>query len=278
MKCSFGHRKQANLSESIHQQLNMYAIAASAAGVGLLALAQPAEGKIVYTPTYQFVPPYCQFCSLDLDLNHDHIADFMFSHWSTMLVQGINVCAAASYCSEARGPNQILQVGDPGGGWAAALRAGEQISARKPFGPDLGMAFTVRQDSHCPSVGTNYAVCSLGPWKNVKGRYLGLKFVIQGKIHYGWARLNVGKGARPAVLTGFAYETIPGKAIIAGKTKGTDHLLTTSPTANPDDPGPGASLTNPIPDNLQPASLGMLALGSPGRSVRRRKEPALAGK
>jgi hypothetical protein len=37
----------SKLSEPVHYQLNMYAIAASAAGVSLLALTQPAEAKIV---------------------------------------------------------------------------------------------------------------------------------------------------------------------------------------------------------------------------------------
>ena len=46
-------RKTAKLSESIHQQLSMYALAASAAGVGMLA--QPAEAKIVYTPVHHVV-------------------------------------------------------------------------------------------------------------------------------------------------------------------------------------------------------------------------------
>jgi hypothetical protein len=50
MKHSSGPRKTANLSESVHQQLNMYGVAAGAAGVGMLALAQPSEAKIVYTP------------------------------------------------------------------------------------------------------------------------------------------------------------------------------------------------------------------------------------
>jgi len=45
----------------------------------------------------------------------------------------------------------------------------------------------------------------------------------QGKLHYGWARLNVtikNKGGVPEItglLTGYAYETIPNKPIIAGK-------------------------------------------------------------
>ncbi len=57
-----------------------------------------------------------------------------------------------------------------------------------------------------------------GPWLNVKNRYLGLKFIIKGKDHFGWARLTT--TGRIALLTGYAYETIPNKPIIAGKTKG----------------------------------------------------------
>jgi hypothetical protein len=44
-------RAPSKLSDSVHHQLNMYALAASAAGVGILALAQTAEAKIIYTPT-----------------------------------------------------------------------------------------------------------------------------------------------------------------------------------------------------------------------------------
>jgi hypothetical protein len=73
MKRLSGPRKTSNLSQSIHQQLNMYAIAAGAAGVGLLALAQPAQAKIVYTAANTKLPINAPFY---LDLNHDGIKDF----------------------------------------------------------------------------------------------------------------------------------------------------------------------------------------------------------
>jgi hypothetical protein len=48
--------------------------------------------------------------------------------------------------------------------------------------------------------------------------------LIEGKVHYGWARLSTPKdwdrNQRWATLTGYAYETIPNKPIITGKTKG----------------------------------------------------------
>jgi hypothetical protein len=66
-----------------------------------------------------------------------------------------------------------------------------------------------------------------GQWANggkgVRDRYLGLRFIIKGQVHYGWVRLNVSfkNGEFSGLLTGYAYETIPNKAIATGKTKGT---------------------------------------------------------
>ena len=64
----------------------------------------------------------------------------------------------------------------------------------------------------------------VGPWLHVKQAYLGLKFVIKGKKHFGWARvkLSISGQSITAILTGYAYETIPGKPIITGATKGTE--------------------------------------------------------
>jgi len=55
---------------------------------------------------------------------------------------------------------------------------------------------------------------------NVSNRYLGLEFKIHGKIRYGWARLSVTGSFEQfkATLTGYAYETVPNKIIVAGRT------------------------------------------------------------
>ena len=70
---------------------------------------------------------------------------------------------------------------------------------------------------------------AFGPWVHVTNRYLLLKFTINGKFHYGWARLNVRVPYREfelaVTLTGYAYETIPGKGIVADKTKGRDVVI-----------------------------------------------------
>jgi len=71
---------------------------------------------------------------------------------------------------------------------------------------------------------------------------------ILGQVHYGWARLSVTpteneRAEITAVLTGYAYETIPNKPIVTGKTKGPD--VTTLP-----------------PAKLESATLGQLARGA----------------
>jgi hypothetical protein len=60
-------RNTVELSDSVHQQLNAYALAASAAGVSLLALTQPSAAKIVYTPTHQVIGTKHNYA---LALNH----------------------------------------------------------------------------------------------------------------------------------------------------------------------------------------------------------------
>lgn len=55
VKRSSAPSNTVSLSESVSHQLNMYVLAASAAGVGMLALAQPAEAKIVYTKAHHVI-------------------------------------------------------------------------------------------------------------------------------------------------------------------------------------------------------------------------------
>jgi len=64
------------LWESVQQRLNAYALGGSAAGVSLLALLQPAEGKIVYTPAHVVIGAPGNY---KLDLNHDGKTAFTLS-------------------------------------------------------------------------------------------------------------------------------------------------------------------------------------------------------
>jgi len=197
-----GLRKTANLSGATHQRLKMYALAASATGVGTLALTSPAAGKIVYTPAQQQIPPGFG-TGLYLDLNHDGINDFSFVNFYSRTSSQIGL-----WVSPINPNNEVFS----NRGFAAALPAGVKIGPKGKFHRRLAdvMASVDLFDSKCA-----------GPWKEAHKRYLGLKFIIGGKTHFGWARLNVScvyLHAMNATLTGYAYETIPNKPIISGAT------------------------------------------------------------
>ena len=105
-----------------------------------------------------------------------------------------------------------------------------------------------------------------GPWANAWHRYLGLKFHIKGKVHYGWARLNVQWKNLTATLTGYAYETVPGESIITGGESNRRPQQAEQPSP--------VALAAPPP---KPATLGLLAMGASGSFIWRRKESALQG-
>ncbi len=241
MNRSLGPRRVSRLSESSHRRLHAYELAATAAGVGMLALAPPSDAEIVYTPTHRVIK---ESVSYKLDLNHDGVVDFTLKDFRCGSCGGgarLSVLPAAG-----NGASGFATTGWSSASWASALRRGALIGTRRYF-PGKGMAF----------IGTtgDGATDSGGSWVNVKNRYLGLKFKISGKTHYGWARLNVvlQNLTITATLTGYAYETIPNRPIIAGKTKGTDHDVIGSPRQRE------ARLSAPVPK----PTLGLLAMGAP---------------
>jgi hypothetical protein len=245
-------RMPVTLSDSVHYRLNMYALVAGAAGVGMLALSQPAEGKIVYTPTHQILRPHQSY---NIDLNHDKITDFTISNFASC---GTDMCWYDLFQKPAAGNSAVGYVFDRQLLLESALKPGARIGPKSPFKKGTGALVEAVYSSGGES--TNV----FGPWPNVKDRYLGVRFQIKGKTHYGWARLSVkvSKTAITATLTGYAYETIPNKPIIAGKTKGTDESDSVE-QLNP------AYFSTPTSEH---ASLGALATGSPGLSIWRRKE------
>jgi hypothetical protein len=224
-------RTSAKLSESLHHQLNMYALAATAAGVSALVLAQPAEGKIIYTPANVTlgVKP------LPIDLNHDGIIDFYVLHSVSHFggqhflaaCQILNSYSHGPFCFNTNSSNVIRASVSMGRRFEAALRYGAKIQHSDHFitsGPEDLATF-------CCYSGRSGSISWFGPWANggkgVKNRYLGMKFKIKNRYHFGWARLTVTTTSDnfTATLTGYAYETIPGKGIIAGKTKGQDVVV-----------------------------------------------------
>jgi hypothetical protein len=209
-------RTTAELSKSLHQRLNMYALAATAAGVGI-AFAVPAEAKIVYTKTHQVIG----FNGIyDLDLNHDRTVDFLIQELGYSQSTTTFLLRRWLFVKGALG---TAIAGE--GNYASALKAGADIGPRRGFikggsnGATMAFVYQLSQTS------TRHS--SKGNWSNVNNRYLGLKFKIKGKTHYGWARLSVqtGRTTITGTLTGYAYETVANHSIRAGETQEGDAFI-----------------------------------------------------
>lgn len=240
-------RKAVHLPRSTHQLLNMYALAAGSAGVAVLALAQPADAKVVYTPAHVAILGPRGFYSLDL--NHDGVVDFTIANTTNYNTD------QAFWNLFGKGPkgNSIVGTfvyrGLPAN--AHVFAAGQQIGSGEHFFPGEVKLASFYYGGGGPS--------EHGNWINVANRYLGLKFQIDGQTHYGWARMSVKVYSNPiniiARLTGYAYETEPDTPIVAGNTSGADVEEVPEASNEP----------------TAPRALGMLAMGAPALSIWRRE-------
>lgn len=190
---------------SAHRQLNTCGLAVSVAGVSLLGLAHSAEAKIVYTKTHRVISGAYLHSVYRLNFTR-HTAPPDFSLWAREGDNGITY-TSLGLTPERSGGGAIGK-----GPYASALHRGSRIGEDRDF---------LTANARLAYAGRSWR----GPWVNVNNRYLGLKFQIKGRVHYGWARMSVSVGNGQflkAVLTGYAYETVPNKPITAGQTKSAD--------------------------------------------------------
>jgi len=211
-------RIPSQLSESMHKRLSAYTLAASAAGVGVLALAQPAEATIVYKHANIIIGGNSYYLFNPADQS---AAPFIF--WDSFVYQTYGVFGDRGFFRPyyASGAAVLLATND----LPAAVHAGSIIGSGANFGSGRsgGMLF-----SYGPFFGGTFKHHK-GNFKFDKKEYLGFTFAVSGQPHFGWARLSVSihpyfkKNKYTKIhLTGYAYETIPNKPILAGQEHGRD--------------------------------------------------------
>lgn len=235
-------RPRVRLGRNLEKNLLAYAGAASA---GLLSAALPADAQIIYTPSNtpmavaqrNLGPVFTQF-----DLNNDGTRDFTFAMSYTSVYNSstighkfyLKIVPAQAGNGAVQGRKTTL---------AAALSKGDPIGPQQKFGS--GGLYMVLSEFN------GFGSRKSGTWQVVEFAYVGLKIEINGQVHYGWARIKFpypgtffdpGALGYPSIY-GYAYETTPDKAIVAGQTSGS------------------AQETS---DATKPASLGMLAAGAFG--------------
>ncbi len=221
-------RQPSDLTDRLNQRLLAYIATAGAAGVSVLAMTQPANAKVIYTPANRTI----EFNGSHLDLNNDGIPDFGFDGY------GIG-----NFTSGVVFPikfNKMMNHAQP-------LASGVSVG---PGGSFRGGRQQMVNGCTC-SGNSGYG----GPWIGVQNEYLGFEFNIKGAAHFGWARFS-SPDTGPITLTGYAYETVSLKPIVTGDTGG-----------NNDDED-SVDRQEPAAASPQPSGLGRLALGALGRTAR----------
>jgi len=216
-----------------HLEKNLVAYAA-AASAGLLS-AQSAQAEVIFTAsnTPMAIAQLNQGAALTpLDLTGTGAPQFGFAMSSTKNFMYSGTTAGFKFFLKvvpAQG-NAVVQGAQAP--TASAVPAGVKIGAQQKFGNgDLYLAINSFNNGQSRNSGT---------WRNVEFAYVGLKFLINGQVHYGWARVKFPfpggtiypQGDYYPSIYGYAYESTPNAPIVAGQTSGTaPHTADASATA-----------------------------------------------
>jgi hypothetical protein len=206
--------------------------AALAVLMAVLGFSQGVYAEIVYTAANTTVEGSG---ILKIDLNHDGTTDvsIVSSGGLGTFCQGHPLITAfgSVYALPATGNATVAN-----GNLVLALGSGSKISSSSPFYSAEGLML-------------HYSTCTpqynSGAWKNVANHYLGIRFLINGHAHFGWARLSVSETqlGPKTTLTGYAYESVAGASITAGQTTVVSSSLTLKVTSPLND----STVTNPVP-------------------------------
>lgn len=238
-------------SGNLNSQIGQYSLAAAVAGVSVLALAAPAEGKVVIT-THISIPVTG---TVNIDFNHDGVTDLelMMCGYSAGHFKCSSALPLGAYSTNlsARPLN--------GGGILQKKQTG--LASNLMRSASIGKSgYFAKYGLMAQRAGTAYTTATeRGNWGSGQpNRFLGVKIVIHGATHYGWVRVTVknpkGRGTLTATITEYGYETIANKKVLAGLASNNARIT---------------------PGNASSGSLGMLALGVDGFALWRREESSV---
>jgi hypothetical protein len=149
--------------------------------LGRAALAQHVEAKIVYTPAHVSILGF-----QPLDLNHDGKVNFYFRTFAG----GTSTAVQVPWNLQSLLRIRSVEPGRRPGFQCDCVVGGERIGPRRRFSlaGDIAGVYWRIHSGH-----TTFKW--FGQWgnsgKGLKNRYLGLRFFINGKLHYRWARVSV---------------------------------------------------------------------------------------
>jgi hypothetical protein len=234
-------------TETFEKRLRAYAAGAGAVAAGLLAFSPPAAAEIVVVPAHVYLGsnpfPIEIEGATALNLTNPFFDSSTFGY-----------CVSADLFATAA--SGAAMVGHGRSNQVAPLKFGAAIGPADQF---EGGKQLLADGISCRDFGWGVG----GPFANTKDRFLGLKFELNGQVYYGWAGFSVVYNSNgEALLTAYAYETVPNTPIYAGQSSDTPSESRQLPASG----GP------PNAAKLQPATLGVLALGSVGLDLWRKRE------
>jgi hypothetical protein len=249
-------------SNRLDRQVAQYSLAAAVAGVSMLALTAPAAGEVVVTKKTIHIPLVSGDLTnpVKISMANDGADDFSFTLRGSATAVGRFLLVRGLATGQSETYNQFVA----GGSFytkALPLARGAEI------GPSASFGFSGLVEETASSQGRVY---SRGSWPgNLKNKYLGVRFQLNGETHYGWIRLTVTtntelkRASLEATITGYAYETVADKPIKAG---------TAATAARDEEPAARVPAAEALhSQNHAGPSLGMLARGADALPAWRRE-------
>ena len=159
----------------------------------------PSNAEVLFTPSHAVLRGYSG--RLGIDLDHDGSDDFM------LFIRPVPCCSgygsAPGLVANGGASNKVATTGPYR--FAEALNRTARIEQGRPFA-----AWAVMSSAF------GYLL-----WHDAEDKFLGVRFLINGQVHYGWIGFRSVSVAYPVItakLGGWAYETQPNQSILAGDT------------------------------------------------------------
>jgi hypothetical protein len=239
--------------DSLEKRWRAYAAGAGAVAAGLMVLSPSSMAEVVVTQPHAYLATGGSSYVIGIS-------------GTTEFTLANNVFPSSYGGSETLGVTAVSGAGVVGH-WDRSQRV--NVVAPLRFGAAIGPANQFEAGKQLLAIAWDFRDFTFvgGPFANTADRFLGLKFELNGQVHYGWAgfsfvEAHVFETSVTALLTAWAYETEPNMPIYAGQSSDSPRESRLLPSSG----SPKETAT------VQPATLGVLALGSLGLDVWRKRE------